>query len=127
LHSFPKIFLQQFLPHYSFVSGKIVSCVFFPIFWSRYPCEYKKRFCPLLRRFFSNIFCTHYSCVVLEILFRAFSPPLLGHDIRVNIKNVFCTFSKRLFSYIFCSHYSCVSEKIVSSVFFPAVFVMIFV
>ena len=93
LHFFPKIFLQQFLPHYSCVSAQIVSCVFFPpIFWSRYPCEYKKTFLPIIPTFFFRTFFARTIRVFLENLCRTFFPTFLGHDIRVNIKNVISHF-----------------------------------
>ena len=42
-HFFPTIFSQHFLMHYSCVSEKLFRS-FFPFFWSRFSCEYKKRF-----------------------------------------------------------------------------------
>jgi len=66
-----------------------------------------------LRRFFPNIFCSHYfalfcddffptlfACTIgvfLEKLFRAFLLPFFGHGIRVYIKNVFSQYFATIF------------------------------
>jgi len=60
--------------------------------------------------------------VFLEKLFRAFSPPFFGDDIRVNIKTFFGTFSDEFYPNIFCPDYSCSFVKIVSRVFSPPFF-----
>ena len=94
-----RFFSQHFLLALLCVTGKIVSRVFPPLFWSRYSCEYKTTcFWTFFRRFPPNIICSHYSCVSGTIVSRVFSlSPFFGHDIRVNIKNVFSNFFETIF------------------------------
>ena len=92
-HFFPTIFFPNiFSLHYWCVSGNIVSRVFSPHFWSRYSCEYKKPFFAIFcDDFYPKFFCWHYWFVSGKIVSRVF-PSILGHDIRVIIKNVFSHF-----------------------------------
>ena len=72
---------------------------FSPTFWSRYSCEYKKRFFALFTDdFFPKIFSSHYSCVSGKIVSCIFLSPFFGHDIRVYIKNDFSHFLQTIFS-----------------------------
>jgi len=70
-----------------------------PIFWSQYSYEYKKRFSHFFATIFFPTFFARSIGLYVEKLFRAFYRPILGHDIRVIIKNPFyATFFRRLFS-----------------------------
>ena len=106
---------------------KLFRAFFPPILWSRYSCEYKKRFFAFFSEDFSQHFFSHYSCVSGKIVSCIFLSPFLGHDIRLNIKNVFSHLFPTIFSQHLFSHSSCFSGKIVSFIFCTYFLVTIFV
>ena len=99
-HFFPTIFSPTYISRTIRVfREKLFRAYFSPHFWSRYSCEYKKRFFGIFCGFFFPIFCSHY----------------------------FALSSNDFFPNIYFSHYSCVSGNIVSRVFFHHFLVTIFV
>ena len=117
-----------------------------PIFWTRYSCEYKKTFFRTFLRQFFPIFLLPLLVCFWKYCFARFFLPILGHDIRVIIKNVlshcfptifFLTFFARTigvileilfraFSPPFWSRYSCKFKKYFFALFcddfFPNIF-----
>ena len=84
--------------HYWCVSGKICFARFFPHFWSRNSCEYKNPFFAIFcDDLYPNIFLLALMVCFWKNCFAGFSP-ILGHDIRVIIKNVFSHFVLTIFS-----------------------------
>jgi len=67
-----------------------------PIFWSRYSCEYKKSFLPILPTIFFPTFFARTILVFLEELFRRFFPHFFVM-IFVEYKKIFRPFSGDIF------------------------------
>jgi len=112
-----------FCAHHSCVSGKIVSRVFSPIFWSRYLCKYKKTFIALCCDDFFPTFIARTIRVFLEKnISPNYLPPNFWSRDSCEYKKSFFSFLRRFFPNILCSHYWFVPGNIISCVFSPHFF-----